>query len=735
MMGFRLTTRKARANLPQFVCLILLLTVGACFFITLFTIVLRYEETAEQYFVNNAYADAVFYGAFSDKDVNALSGQHGVKLAKGRTTRDFREGDKVFRTISLTDGINKPHLYDGRLPENGTECVLLRRSAMAMGLGIGDSVTTGGTALTITGLVASPEYVYLVQNERSMMARPDGFAVLYVTKEFFPTGCNEIVALTGDGFSLDEATEAVGAFQGVLQKDQLNHYFYRSDLEEIRSFAYIFPFIFAALIAVVIYVMLSRSIQKDRRQIGTMKALGMPDGRIVRIYLLQFCIAAVVGGILGCFLAMLISDGIIGIFSSMFEVPTLHFELFPTLWAGAVVAAVALCAASGWIALSSILPLLPAHAMRPRVPKGGKRIWVERIGALWQRLSWGTRYALKNAMRNKGRFFAVVLGMCGSCALLVFSLGFHDSIGHTRDKYFDEFANYDVIVSFDPLPLTSPHPSLARVDDGYKALVASTEIRGENYTLVIVEKGFDMVNVPKAALQTGIILPEYFARQWDVDTGDELEMDGHTAAISSITPQYLGPTLYTSFDYMDTVADELPPVYNAVYARSGNLADLTAFLQGVGADFSTIDDDGTSFDGIMESMSVLIWFMIACSVVLGFTVLYAVGLINLSAREYEYMFMGVMGFPHKGVMAAHVKETLFQLVLAVSLGFVAGNLLLESIKGEFSGNSFVISATISPHSYVVSALAVIGVTVVMTVVTSLHVNRLDIVEGLKAQDD
>ncbi len=162
---------------------------------------------------------------------------------------------------------------------------------------------------------------------------------------------------------------------------------------------------------------------------------------------------------------------------------------------------------------------------------------------------------------------------------------------------------------------------------------------------------------------------------------------------------------------------------------------MTAFLQGVGADFSTIDDDGTSFDGIMESMSVLIWFMIACSVVLGFTVLYAVGLINLSAREYEYMFMGVMGFPHKGVMAAHVKETLFQLVLAVSLGFVAGNLLLESIKGEFSGNSFVISATISPHSYVVSALAVIGVTVVMTVVTSLHVNRLDIVEGLKAQDD
>lgn len=717
------------------ICLILLLMVGVCFFITLFTISMRYEETAEQYFTENAYADATLYGAFDDGAAELLSHQKGVLRIAGRMVQDFREGERIYRAISLTDGVNTPYIYEGRLPENSTECVLLLRNAKAMELSVGDTITLDGTALLVTGLAASPEYIYMVQNERTMMAQPDNFAVLYVAKEFYPEGYNELVALTGDDFSLDESAEIVGAFQTTHRKDQINHTLYRNDLEEINTFATIFPFIFAVLIAAVIYVMLSRTIQKDRRQIGTMKALGMPDGQIIRIYLTQFCFVSLIGGLLGCFLAMLVGDGIIGIFSSMFEVPTLSFTVYPALWAGAVAAVIILCAVSGLIALFRILPLLPAHAMRPRIPQGGRRLLLERAGFIWKRLSWGTHYALKNSLRNKGRFCAVVLGMCGSCALLVFSLGFYDSIGNTNDEYFSGFANYDVIISFDPQPLAAPHPALSQVDSGYKALVMPAEIHGENHTLAIVEQGFDMVKLPTDRLQSGIILPEYFARQWNVDVGDVLEIDGHATSISAITPQYLGLALYTSFDYINTVTDGLPPVYNAVYARNEDMAGFTSFLKDNHIDFSTSDDDRTSFDSIMESMSVLIWFMIACSVVLGFTVLYSVGLINLSAREYEYMFMGVMGFPHKGIMAAHIKETLFQLVLAVPLGFLTGNLLLDSIKGEFSGSNFVISAAILPQSYYLSAVTVIGVTAVMAAVTSRHIDRLDIVEGLKAQDD
>ena len=731
----RLVSRKMRLHIPHLLGLMLLLVVGVCFFVTLFTITIRYEETAEQYFDDYFYADVTFYGSFDEKSVELLSNLQGVRLAKGRNVRDFREEELIIRAISLTDGLNVPYLYEGRMPGNENECLLLRRNALALGLGLGDKITIGGKTLTITGLAASNEYIYMVQSERTLMAQPDRFGVVFVKSGFFPVGYNEIVLITGDEFSFDQALELVQAFRGTLRKDQLSHTLYRADLDEIRSFAYIFPVIFAILITIVIYVMLSRTIQKERRQIGTMKALGVTNAKIISIYLSQFSIAAFLGALIGCFTAVFMCDIIVGIMSSMFEVPTLTFAFYPVLWFMAIIVSVLLCMISGLIALVSILSLLPAHLMRPRLPKGGKRILLEYAGFLWKAFSFNTRYTLKNAMRNKGRFFAVVLGMCGSCALLAFSLGFHDSIINTQNKYFDEYANYDVVVDFDLTPLEFTHPAINQMNEGSKALVVPVDIEDEIYILVISESDFDMVFIPGEALLDGIIIPEYFAHRWAVDVGDNLKINEYNAVISAIVPQHLGLTLYTSFDYINTITDEVPPVYNTVYGRSADMRNLIQYLKENDLDFATIDDDKTSFDSIMDSITVLIWFMIGCSVVLGFTVLYSVGLINLSAREYEYMFMGVMGYPHKKILLAHIKETILQLVFAIPLGFLLGNVLLELIKEEFSNNNFVIAAAIYPNSYLISALAVIAITAVMALVTSGHIEKLDIVEGLKAQDD
>ena len=731
----KIAIRKMRAHIPQLFGLVLLLIVGVAFFITLFTIVLRFEETAEQYFIDNAYADITFYGVFNNESAEMLLMQNGVQSAQRRTVRDFREGELIFRTISLTDSINLPYIYDGRLPKNENECIILRRNTTAMGLSTGDYIMLGDKEVVITGLAASPEYIYMVQNERTIMAQASRFGVVYVTREFFADGFNEIVVLADNNILVNDLSELIGAFRAISQKDQMNYYLYRSDLDEISSFAYIFPFVFAVLIAVVIYVMLTRIIQNDRKQIGTMKALGISDRKIIGIYLSQFCISALIGAILGGVAAMFICDFIIDVFSSMFEVPALSFALFPALWLVAVLVSTMLCAVSGMIALTRILPLMPAHAMRPRLPKGGRKILLERIGFIWKRATFNTRYALKNSFRNKSRFFAIVLGMTGSCALLSFSLGFYDSVGNTQDGYFNDFANYDMIISFDPFPLNIEHPALKMTGESYKVLMMHVDIGDEHYNLAVVEKGFDMVNIPVDELQNGVIIPEYFAGQWKVNVGDTLKISGYNAVISAIVPQYLGLTLYTSFDYLITITDELPLAYNTIYVRTENIAAVGDYLKENAIDFSTIYDDKTSFDTIMESMTVLIWFMIACSVILGFTVLYSVGLINLSAREYEYMFMGVMGYPHKSILTAHIKETILQLLIAIPLGFISGNLLLEVIKGEFSGSNFVISATIFPRSYVISALVVVGVTAIMALITSRHIDKLDIVEGLKAQDD
>ena len=462
-----------------------------------------------------------------------------------------------------------------------------------------------------------------------------------------------------------------------------------------------------------------------------MKALGVTDRRVIGIYLSQFCVTALVGAILGGFITMLICDLIIGIFAGMFEVPTLNFIFYPTLWLIAAAVSVVICAASGMVALARVLKIEPAHAMRPAAPKSRKVKL-----PFTKSMSFNTRYAFKSALCNKGRFLAVVFGMAGSCALMAFSFGFYDSVGNTQDKYFNEFANYDMIISFDPIPLAVDYSAI-ETDASFKALTLFVDVgvQAEHHTLVIAESGFDMVNIPTAELQDGVIIPEYFAGQWHVKVGDTLNIEGYDTVVSAIVPQHLGLSLYTSFDYLETLTNEFPPIYNTLYVRTSNPTALADELTKNGIDFTTLNDDRTSFDTISESISVLIWFMIACSVILGITVLYSVGLINLSAREYEYMFMGVMGCSHRSIVLANAKEALLQLVLAIPLGFVAGRLFLEVIKGEFSGSHFVISAMVSSLSYAISAVGVITVTAIMAAVMSQHIDRLDIVEGLKLQGE
>lgn len=731
----RLALRKMRLYLPQLTGIILLLAVGVAFFVTIFTIVWRYEETAEEFFANHNYADVTFYGSFHDEDVRSLSALDGLVVSAGRVVRDFRNDEQIIRAISLTEEINTLLLYDGSLPSNELEAVLLQQNANAMGLAVGDTVVVGTRELQITGIAYSPEFIYLVQNDRTPMAQAENFGVIFVARNFFTESYNEIVVITDDDFDSDEARQIINVTHHLQRHEQVGYQMYRDDLDQFTTFAYIFPFIFAILIMVVIYIMLVRTIQKDRKQIGTMKALGTSDGKIIAIYLSQFCLTALIGAIIGCLSAIFLTDVFINIFSAMFVVPTLSFAFYPVLWLGAIMVSMTLCALTSLIALRGILPLMPAQAMRPKMPTGGKKIFIERIDFLWTKLSFNSRYALKNSFRNKGRFLAVVFGIAGSCALLVFSFGFNDSIIHTQNEHFTNFADYDIMINFEMRLFTDLHPILDQLDDSSQALMIPVEINDENHVLTVTENDFYMVNIPTDELQNGVIIPEHFAEVWEVNVGDTLYISDISTTVSAITPQFLGLTLYTSFDYFTQVAEDSPMVYNTIFGRVTDLEPLTSYLAANDIYFSTLDEDRVSFESIVESLSVLIVFLIACSVILGFTVLYSVGLINLSAREYEYMFMGVMGYSHKSILLAHVKETILQLILAIPTGFLLGNVILESIRGEFSNNSFVMSTAIFPQSYLISVLLVIGIIVLMVWITSRHIEKLDIVEGLKVQDD
>jgi putative ABC transport system permease protein len=730
----KLLFRKIKKNLPQLICVALLITIGAGFFVTLSTIETKYEEATEQYFIDNKYADITYYGDFDETQVNSLNNYDKITLAEGRFVTDYRtESDSVIRVISLTNGVNIPYIYEGEMPVDNTQCLIVKRNAKALNKSIGDTITVNGKSLKITGIIDSPEYIYLVKNERAPMADSGSFVILYTTAAFFHGDYNEIVAL-GNGVANAELTSLIAAERAATRENQINYASYIDDLDQIETFAIIFPIVFAALIVAIVFVMLKRTVVKEHKQIGVYKALGVSNKTIVALYIGQFGFIALLAALVGCLLTIFLTNIVIGLFSSMFVVPTLVFKFYPLIWLATIAIAFLICAFAGIISLIGTLRAMPSESMRPISPKNGKKIILEKI-PVWEKLSFNTRYALKSTLRNKGRFFSVILGICGACALLVFSFGFYDSIDNTGNQYFNDFANYDLIANFNMTPMAIAHPASQLADEYQIAFQFYSDINDEECLITLVENDFDMLKIPSDKLADGVIIPKYYADLWNVKTGGSLTIEGKSIKISSVVEQTVNLSVYGSIEYIASLGFELPSVYNTLFVRSGNIENITDFLKENNITYSTITDDKYTFDSKSESLSILMWFMLICAIILGVTVLYSVGLINLSARQYEYMFMGVMGYKQKSIMSANIKESILQLIISIPIGLLLGNLLLRLIKGAFSGATFALTTAVYLPSYLFSGAIILGISFLMSLVTARQIGKLDIVEGLKVQDD
>lgn len=729
----KLILRKIKGHLPQFISTTLLVMIGTAFFVTLYTIYYSYNNKAEELFDKNNYADITYYGNFRQEDIDEIIGNEGIESAALRKVQDIESDGVTYRIITLTEGINDPYFYQGELPKFPSECLIINNSAKAKGYKPGDVIKISEKEYTISGIIASPEYVYLVKNERSLMADPSTFIVVYVNDQGLDGIYNELLIKGNidkeNAFSIGKK---IGAQKTIVKEDQINYTLYLEDLDQIRSFAYIFPLVFIILILMIIYVTVKRSVIVESKRIGFLKALGTSEGKIIALYSAEAIAAGLIGSILGLIFSMLICNTIIGFFSAMFEVPGLSFKVYPVLFVGSILFACFICLASAMFSLISVNKLMPAELTRGKIPQTSCKRKVKE-NKIWSLMSFNTKYAIKSAIRNKGRFITLTLGIAGSCALLIFALGFYNSIDYSERLYFDEFVKYDAMIEIEATQWESDHPAVAEFEKSSKALAMPVSVKEKEYRIVIVNESFDMLNLDNKKLSEGIIIPQYYADNWDVKIGDKVLLNGIEAEISGTIKQSVGLTIYTSYQYASTVFSEMPRLYNIIFVKGSENIDNLSKLYGF--KYTTIENDRTGIISIMESLETLILFMLICAAVLGITILYSIGQINLSAREYEYMFMGVMGYQSKYIVLACIKEAFMQLIFALPLGFFIGNVILNIVKEQFTSENFVIYPSIYWVSYLLATITVLVMSAIMIIVSAKRINKLNIVEGLKIRDE
>lgn len=727
-----LSFRKMKTNLPQMLGMGLLIAIAAMFFTTLFTFKTLYEEEMTTLFRQHNYADVTLTGSFTDDGQNELMNDQRFSAVEGRTVQDFRSGEKTIRLISLSTKLNQVILEKGHLPKTKSECVIISQYARKNKLELKDTLTVNQQKLEIVGVVRSPEYVYYSQNERSFSADPKKFAVVFVTKDFFPF-TNQLLLASPKRIREKDAKKLLDYQSFTPQKDQINYQMYEGDLEQFVSFAYIFPTIFWLLSFGIIFIILRRTLLKEHKQIGILKALGTNNFSIITLYTRQFFLLGFFSSLIGCLLSYPITELLFRVFSTMIELPTLSYHFEFRYWAITILISTLGC---GLFALSSMLDILqeyPAISMKQRVPKTKKRSSTR----LFHSFSFNTRYAFATSLRNKGRFLLMVLGMAASTGLLLFSLGFNDSISGVADNYFKTFADYDLVAQLSiPVPIDhNMTDEIHGIDQQDPALQLTGKIKKEDYPLIITQSTVSTLNLPTKKLDQGLVIPEYYAKKWYVKVGDQLTVNDRKATISAIIPLSMGLAVYTSYDYASSLFSDLPEVYNTIYLTADKPNKVINQLKKKQFFYMTAEEDREAFNSLLENMGILIILLVICSVILGVTVIFCLNLMNLTIREFEYMFMNIMGYSKRLILQAINKENLLQLLLAIPLGFVLGSQLLEVIKDQFSQNSFAMQPNIKIESFILTAVIVIFISSLRLLISYRYIDRLDIVEGLKVQDE
>lgn len=488
------------------------------------------------------------------------------------------------------------------------------------------------------------------------------------------------------------------------------------DAHRVDSIAEVFPVFFLLVAVLVCLTTLSRMVEERRTEIGTFKALGYSNIAITCKYCIYAGIAAIIGSIIGliCGLSTL-PYIIVETYGILYTLPKTSLSI---PWDSVIISTIVALLCTCGVALFACLKELRRNAavlMRPKAPKPGKRILLERITPIWKHLNFTTKFTARNLFRYKARFFMTVIGVAGCTALIIAGFGLKNSISVIADRQFNEITTYDAIFalsspgtqndqkylmsefekdnSFDTVLLTCQKDTSASFKDSKKAISSQIVIGADIEAFEKIYHLRNSANHEKIELtDDGIVITERMSAVISASVGDmiDITINGKSvqAKVSGVAENYAGNYTYITPNYYKQLLGE-EPEYNTV------VAILTEYAQKKHDDISKewmpkdeiitisfISDAVSSVEDMLQSLNIIVLVMILCAGLLAIVVLYNLTNINIAERVREIATIKVLGF-YNGEAAAFIYRENIALTLTGSLvGLLLGAWL----------NSFIIEA-------------------------------------------
>lgn len=554
----------------------------------------------------------------------------------------------------------------------------------------------------------------------------------------------------------------------VLNRDkQYSAAEYGGCADSIDALAGIFPVFFVLVAALVALTTMTRMVDEQRINIGTLKGLGYTPEMIAKKYIVYAMSASAIGSIIGLIVGYTVFPTIIyNAYAIMYTVPKveLRTDLFITVLS--IATSIFVTTFAAFAACRRELIEAPAILMRPKAPKNGKRILLERIGFVWNRIGFIWKVTLRNIFRYKKRFLMTVLGISGCTALILTGFGVRDSIQMIVDVQFGELNKYSMTASYDSDEKTEDVEYLKSLISNEKGVKEIGMFHNQNAKVMINNKEKEVtVVIPEnkntfddfivlrdrqshnpIKLDKGIVISEKAARNLDAKVGDKVKILNENdvsaeAVISGITENYVNHYIYMTNDYYKELFNRNADS-NRIYGvlddsitidqedkMASKIIDSTCAN---GTVFTTGIKDG--FSDTIKSLNYVVLLMIVSAGALAFVVLYNLSNVNISERIREIATIKVLGFYDKEVSAYIYRENVILTLIGAVVGLGLGVILHQFIMVTVEVENMMFGRLINPLSYAAAFVLTIVMGTIVNLVMNKKLKKVEMVESLKSVD-
>ncbi len=805
---------KIKDNYKRFLSLICMAFLGVGFYAGIQSSSPDMLKTLDNFYdENNVYDISVISNVgLTEDDLLKLSKIKNVELAINIQEKDtyleIEENNYVVKLIEYNSQMNNVYIKEGRLPKNSNEVSVDNALLENNNLKLGDSITIDGKKYSIVGNVISPlyfsaerpnsnlgsgkvdYYIYVYNGSLDLEAYSNIYITVKGAKKYLTNSdsykklINNVkkdIDLIKDkqqnirydelysdiietsemyGISIDESNFIKPKWYIYDRLDNTSYKELINASDNLKKIGNIFPIIFFAISVLVSLISMMRMIEEDRVENGTLKSLGYNSFHITLKYVIYSLLATTIGSSVGAiFGSYMIPSVIWNIYKKIFFIPKFIYLLKSDYNAlGLWICILCICGTSVIVCIKNLREV-PANLMRPKPPKSGKKILLERINFIWKKLKFSDKITIRNIFRYKSRVITTVLGIAGCTSLILAGFGLKDSIKDVTDFQFNNIIKYDKLLmtneSINQIDIEKELLNDDKVENFTNVNTQNIKVlfndEEQEVTMITpddfnsISKSISLIdlktnNVIDNISDNSCIISEKTAKLLDIDVGDKISLldndnNKYDIKVSYIIKNYINQYLYINKNTYNNLFNnyKINSILISLKDEDKNSKEFDKKYISNGYALTIVDNDDmkNSMNDMLGSIDSIVAILIIAAASLAFVVLYNLSNINISERKREIATLKVLGFYPSEVDKYINRETVLLTILGIGIGLLFGSYLSHFIISTCEPDYIMFDRHVYTLSYFYSLFITVIFTIIVTIVTHFNLKKINMVTSLK----